>query len=167
VTDKKDQFNVATDHTFGVSKFFEDFEVGDSYYIPSRTVTDAMFAAFQLASGDNDPIHYDIEYCKARGHKSLLAHGMQVFIQTAAGAGTFPHEVPQSLLGMTEFSGRLLKPVYMGDTLYPMLTLTRLKPQTTTGIVTFTASVWNQDSVLVFEGEHHYLIRKRSAATGS
>lgn len=163
--DTDDTFQVARDHRYGVSKFFEDFSVGDRYYIPSRTVTDAMFAAFQLASGDNDPIHYDVEYCKARGHKSLLAHGMQVLIQTAAGAGTFPHEVSESLLGMVEISGRILKPVYLGDTLYPLLTLTAVKPQNTTGVLTFDASVWNQDSVRVFQGQHHYLIRKRAAAT--
>lgn len=160
----EDTFQVARDHRYGISKYFDDFSVGDSYYIPSRTVTDAMFAAFQLASGDNDPIHYDVEYCKARGHKSLLAHGMQVLIQTAAGAGTFPHEVADSLLGMIAISGRLLKPVYLGDTLYPLLTLKDVKAQNTTGILIFDASVWNQDSVRVFQGEHQYLIRKRDAA---
>src|SRR3546814_10243118 len=52
----------------------------------SRTQTDALFAAFQLASGDNHPSHYDIEYCRARGFPNLLAHGMQVLIQAAPGA---------------------------------------------------------------------------------
>jgi acyl dehydratase len=44
-------------HRFPESKFFEDLKVGDSFYIPSRTVTDANFAAFQTVSGDNHPIH--------------------------------------------------------------------------------------------------------------
>ena len=44
-------------------RYFEDFEIGEVFHIPSRTVTDAYFAAFQLASGDNHPIHYDREYC--------------------------------------------------------------------------------------------------------
>src|SRR3989475_12466873 len=52
---------------------------------PSRTMTDALFAAFQLASGDNHPVHYDVEYCRARGMPHMLAHGYQVAIQTAAG----------------------------------------------------------------------------------
>ena len=64
--------------------------VGQKFYINSRTQTEAMFAAFQSASGDNHPIHYDREYCKARGHRDLLAHGLQVAIQGAAGAGIFP-----------------------------------------------------------------------------
>lgn len=156
-------FNVLRDLTAGPSRFFEDFDVGERFYIPSRTLTPALFAAFQLASGDNDPIHYDVNYCAARGHKNLLAHGMQVMIQTAAGAGTFPQQVAESLLGMIELSGRILKPVYAGDTLYPQLTVSRLTPQNTTGIVTLQADVWNQDSVKVFQGEHRYLIRKRKA----
>jgi acyl dehydratase len=36
--------------------------------IPSRTITEALFAAFQTASADNHPIHYDREYCRRRGH---------------------------------------------------------------------------------------------------
>jgi acyl dehydratase len=30
-------------------------------------MTDALFAAFQLASGDNHPIHYDAAYCRRLG----------------------------------------------------------------------------------------------------
>ena len=43
--------------------YFEDLSLGQKFPIPSRTMTDALFAAFQLASGDNHPIHYDVEYC--------------------------------------------------------------------------------------------------------
>lgn len=161
MTDVARDFDVTRDHRFGPTKYFEDFTVGDTYYIPSRTATSALFGAFQLASGDNDPIHYDVEYCRQRGHPGLLAHGMQVLIQTAAGAGTFPHEVADSLIAMLEITGRFLKPVYLDDTLYPLLTISKLEPQNTTGILTMDASVWNQDSVKVFNGEHRYLLRKR------
>lgn len=157
------EVDVLKDFNAGPSRYFEDFELGETFYIPSRTMTDALFAAFQLASGDNDPIHYDINYCRARGYPNLLAHGMQILIQTAAGAGTFPQQVADTLLGMIELGGRVLKPVYAGDTLYPRLTVSRLKPQNTTGLLTLSAEVWNQDSVKVFEGEHTYLIRRRSS----
>ena len=159
---KDKAFDVRRDHRYGVSRYLEDFEVGETFYIPSRTMTEALFAAFQLASGDNDPIHYDVEYCRARGHKNLLAHGLQTLIQTAAGAGTFPHQVSDSLIGLIEISGRILKPVYAGDTLYPLLTVSEITPQNTTGVLAMRATVHNQDSVLVFEGEHKYLIRRRA-----
>ena len=97
-----DAFDVRTDHSFGPSRYLEDFIVGETFYIPSRTMTDALFAAFQLVSGDNDPIHYDAQYCQDRGHPGLLAHGMQTMIQTAAGAGTFPHQVADSIGGLLD-----------------------------------------------------------------
>ena len=90
-------------HKSIVSKYFEDFSIGDKYEIPSRTQTSAIFTMFQAASGDNDPIHYDKEFVK-KGHPEMLAHGLQVLIQTAAGAGSFPSEVRESLLGLIEVS---------------------------------------------------------------
>lgn len=143
------------------SKYFEDFSIGDTYLIPSRTQTGGIFSMFQAASGDNDPIHYDIEFCKKRGHPEMLAHGLQVFIQTAAGAGSFPSEVRDSLIGLIEVSGKMLKPVYREDTLYPELIVSKLTSQNTTGILEMKAIVYNQKNILVFEGSHKYLIKKK------
>ena len=142
------------------SKYFEDFSIGDKYLIPSRTQTSGIFSMFQAASGDNDPIHYDLEYCKKRGHPEMLAHGLQVMIQTAAGAGTFPSEVRDSLIGLIEISGKMLKPVYREDTLYPELIISNLISQNTTGILEMKATIKNQKNILVFEGFHKYLIKK-------
>jgi acyl dehydratase len=144
-----------------VSKYFEDFSIGDKYVLPSRTQTSAIFSMFQGASGDNDPIHYDKEFCKQRGHPEMLAHGLQVLIQTAAGAGSFPSEVRDSLLGLIEVSGKMLKPVYREDTLYPELVISNLISQNTTGIIEMKALVNNQNNVLVFEGFHKYLVKKK------
>ncbi len=139
---------------------FAELSVGEIFRSPSRTVTEAHFAAFQVASGDNHPIHYDIEYCRARGHRGLLAHGLQVLAVTAPGAGTFPHVIGDALIGFIEQSSKFLKPVYVGDTLYPTLTITALVPQRTTGIVVMAATVHNQNSELVLSGEQKFLLRK-------
>ena len=77
-------------------------------------MTDAVFLAFQAASGDNHPVHYDAEYCRAHGMPGMLAHGFQTLIQTAAGAGLFPFMTEDSLLGFLEQSSRFLKPVFVG-----------------------------------------------------
>ncbi len=42
-------------------RWFEDFRLGERFVLPSRTMTEAIFLAFQAASGDNHPIHYDAE----------------------------------------------------------------------------------------------------------
>jgi acyl dehydratase len=142
---------------------FEDLKVGERFPLPSRTITDANFAAFQTVSCDNHPIHYDAEYCRAQGHDGLLAHGLQVLSFTAAGAGLFPHMIGEALIGFVEVQAKFLKAVYAGDTLYPALAVTELKPQRTTGVVTMHATVHNQAGALVLEGKHVYLLRLKGA----
>ena len=148
---------------YGPQRYFEDFALGETFHIPSRTVTEAHFLAFQAASGDNHPIHYDREHCKAHGHRDLLAHGFQVAIQTAAGAGIFPFLVEESLIGFIEQSSRFLKPVYAGDTLYPELVVAELKRQRTTGVLGLKSTIHNQRDDLVLEGMQRYLLRLRPA----
>jgi len=148
-------------HRFAEPRYFDDLRVGERFYIPSRTMTEALFAAFQLASGDNHPIHYDRPYCRARGHRDLLAHGLLVAAQGAAGAGIFPHVVGDSLIAFLDQSSRFLKPVYTGDTVYPILTITRLEPGRTTGVVVMRVTIHNQDKELVMDGEHRYLLRRK------
>jgi acyl dehydratase len=138
---------------------FEELRVGEIFRNPSRTITEANFAAFQTVSLDNHPIHYDDEYCKRLGHKAPLAHGLQVLAFTAAGAGLFPHVIGEALIGFVEVSAKFLKPVYPGDTLYPALEIVELTRQKTTGLVAMRATVHNQKSELVLEGLHKYLLR--------
>jgi acyl dehydratase len=132
-------------------RWFEDFTLGERFVIPSRTQTAAVFAAFQLASGDTHPIHYDVEYCRARGMPDLLAHGFQTLVHTAPGAG------------LLEQSSRFLKPVFAGDTIYPALEVTELTPGRSTGVVTLRSTVHNQRRELVLEGMQKFLIRRKPA----
>lgn len=150
-----------TTHRVVAERGFEDLKVGERFDLPSRTVTEANFAAFQVVSGDNHPIHYDIEYCRRHGHPGLLAHGLQVLCFSAAGAGLFPHVIGAALIGFLEQSSKFLKPVYAGDTLYPRLEITALTPQRSTGIVTVASTIYNQRGELVLSGEQKYLLRLR------
>ena len=77
-------FDPSTHRMVAEQRWFEDFRIGERFPLPSRTMTEALFLAFQAASGDNHPVHYDVEYCRRHGMPNLLAHGYQVAIQTAA-----------------------------------------------------------------------------------
>jgi acyl dehydratase len=141
--------------------YFEDLALGKRFPIPSRTMTEALFAAFQLASADNHPIHYDVEYCRRHGHPHMLAHGFQVLIQSAPGAGDFPTYIGGALVGFIEQSSRFLRPVYVGDTLYPLLEIVELTPQRTTGVAVLGSTIRNQRGEVVLEGQMKFLIRRR------
>jgi acyl dehydratase len=144
-------------------RWFENVALGERFVIPSRTMTSAVFAAFQTASGDTHPVHYDVEYCRARGMPNLLAHGFQTLIHTAPGSGLFPHMVEESLVGFLEQSSRFLKPVFADDTIYPALEVTELVPGRTTGVVALRSTVFNQRREQVLEGLQKFLIRRRPA----
>jgi acyl dehydratase len=142
-------------------RWFEDFRLGERFVLPSRTMTEAVFLAFQAVSGDNHPIHYDVEFCRARGMPGLLAHGLQTLTQTAPGAGLFPFMTENSLVGFIEQNSRFLKPVFAGDTVYPALVIDELTENRTTGVVGFSSTIHNQRRVLVMDGRQRYLLRKR------
>jgi acyl dehydratase len=152
-------------HNLVPRRGFEDLAVGERFPLPSRTMTDANFSAFQAVSCDNHPIHYDTEYCSRHGLEAPLAHGLQVLSFTAAGAGLFPHMIGEALIGFVEVQAKFLKGVITGDTLYPALAITELKRQTTTGLVTMKATVHNQRGELVLDGKHVYLLRLRTQAS--
>jgi acyl dehydratase len=154
-------FDPAAHRMVPEQRWFEDFAPGERFVIPSRTMSAAVFLAFQAASGDTHPVHYDVEYCRSRGMPNLLAHGFQTLIHTAPGAGLFPYLVEQSLVGFLEQSSRFLKPVYAGDTIYPALEVTELTPGRSTGVVTLRSTVHNQHRELVLEGQQKFLIRRR------
>jgi acyl dehydratase len=56
--------------------------------------------------------------------------------------------------------------VYCGDTVYPVLEVSALEPQRSTGVLAMASTVHNQDGVLVMEGEQRYLLRCKSYAPG-
>jgi len=56
----------------------------------------------------------------------------------------------------------MLGPVYAGDTVYPMLEISELSEQNTTGVVTLLSTIHNQKGEKVFEGTQKCLIRKRA-----
>ena len=155
------EFDPAGHRMVPQQRWFEDFSLGERFVIPSRTMTPAVFAAFQSASGDTHPVHYDVEYCRARGMPDLLAHGFQTLIHTAPGSGLFPFMVEESLVGFLEQSSRFVKPVFAGDTIYPALEVSGLTPGRSTGVVALRSTVFNQRRELVLEGLQKFLIRRR------
>jgi acyl dehydratase len=56
-----------------------------------------------------------------------------------------------------------LKPVFIGDTIYPELEVSELIPKKNNGVVKFKTRVKNQKSEVVLEGEHVYLVKNRSS----
>src|SRR5215469_8016744 len=96
------------------------------------------------------------------GSAAIPARSRQILAFTAPGASTFALAVADALIAFVEQSSKFLKPVYPGDTLYPMLEIVTLTPQRSTGVVMLAATIHNQKDELVLSGEQKILLRKRT-----
>ena len=138
---------------------FCDFSIGEVFRAPARTITEGLFSAFQAASGDNAPLHYDREFLKRIGHEELYAHGFLTLIQSSIGATPLAHQLGENLIGFVEQSSKFLKQVYCGDTLYAEFEIKKLLLSKTTGIMVLSTCTYNQRSILVLTGTQKYLIK--------
>lgn len=146
---------------FPQSRYFEDFELGEVFYIPSRTIGDAEVTAFRTASGDSHPLHYDTEFARERGFPNVMAHPFQLLLYTTPGASDFSYLVEDTLISFVDQSSRFIKQVFRGDSLYPELKVARLEEQRAGGVVTLASTVMNQRAELCMEGEMSFLIKRR------
>jgi len=143
------------------TKYFEDFEIGERFRTPGRTITDAHFLFFAGLTGDNHPIHYDDEYAKTTRFGRRLAHGLLLTAMTAAGASSLSARMEDSVVAFVEQSSRFHIPVTIGDTINPVLEVVELVPKTNVGLVRLATRISNQRGEIVLDGTHAYLIRNR------
>jgi len=143
------------------TKYLEDFQVGETFSIPAKTLTDAHFVCFAGLTGDQHPIHYDDEYAKTTRFGKRVAHGLLLTALTAVGASTLSSLLEGSMVAFVEQSARFLKPVFIGDTITPELEVSEVLPKTNVGLLRLTTRVKNQRGETVLEGMHAYLIKQR------
>jgi acyl dehydratase len=143
------------------TKYFEDFQVGETFHIPAKTLTDAHFLFFAGLTGDHHPIHYDDEYAKTTRFGKRVAHGLLLTALTAVGASTLSSLLEGSMVAFVEQSARFLTPVVIGDTVTPELEVSEVIPKPDVGLLRLTTRVRNQRGETVLEGMQAYLIKKR------
>lgn len=143
------------------SRWFEDFFLGERFVLPIRVLDETAFRWFAGASGEAHPLHNDLAYCRDQGHPELLASGFLVAIQTTAGSGLLPFMIEESMVTLLDQSSRFARPVYAGDTLHPVLQVSELAPNQSTGILGLRSTIHNQRRELVLEGTQRWLLRMR------
>ncbi len=134
--------------------FFENFEVGDKWTTPRRTITEADIVAFAGMTGDYNPVHTDEEFARKTPFGARILHGPAVF--AIATGLEFRLGIKEgtaiAFLGMT---WNLKAPVKIGDTIhvFQRIDSKRLTSNPARGIVNFWAEVRNQKAEVCQEGE--------------
>lgn len=145
------------------SYYFEDFEVGDRFVTPSRTI--GLFEVGQFAglSGDFNPIHTDAVFGADSQFGQRIAHGV-LGLSVATGlvtrlgvfeAGTI------ALLGIEDW--RFVGPVFAGDTIHGVIDITdkRLTSDKKRGVLRREYTMLNQRDEVVQRGVMPLLMKCR------
>ena len=136
-----------------------EIEEGRVFSTPSKTLTDAHFLFFSGLTGDNHPIHYDVEYAKSTKFGAPLAHGLLLAGMTALGGSDASFQIDGFVF--IEQGSRFLKPVTVGDTIRTELTVEKIWQEGKRRFVRFATAMINQRDETVLEGFHIYQIVPR------
>ncbi len=109
-----------TDKVHPFKKYWDEIRIGETYFTPRRTITEADIVNFAAISGDHFYAHTDEIAARESIFEKRVAHGY--FVLSAA-AGLFVDPAPGPVLanyGLEDL--RFTKPVYPGDTISAALT---------------------------------------------
>jgi 3-hydroxybutyryl-CoA dehydratase len=140
--------------------FFEEFTEGLAMESRSRTITEADIVNFAGISGDFNPMHTDAEYAKNTAFGARIAHGALVF-SIATGLAYQLGFMEQTVIAFTGFEMKLRNPVYIGDSIKVVSTVTkrRAMPSAGGGFVTFDVKVRNQKGEMIQKGEWTVMVK--------
>ncbi len=132
-------------------KYYEDFQIGEMFETPSRTITEADVVNFAALSGDYNPLHTDEEFAKEGRFGKRIAHGvLTLAILTGLWdrVGVIEYTV-EAFYGIDEL--KFTKPVFFGDTVHAKVKVQDKQDRDKNGIIVFENEVINQriETVLV------------------
>lgn len=144
--------------------FFDEFEVGQSWLSPRRTITEADIVMFAGMTGDYNPVHTDEEFAKRTPFGTRILHGPAVF---AIATGLefrlgLKEGTAIAFLGMT---WDLKAPVKIGDTMHVFQRVESVRPtkNPARGIVNFWVEVRNQRDEVCQQGEWKVMFHSTQA----
>jgi acyl dehydratase len=147
-------------------RYFEDFEVGDEFVSPARTITLTDIVNFACLSGDFNEVHTNFEYCKTTQFGEPIAHGPLVYsvmagLQYASGIND------GTLIALLQIDGwKMLDAVKHGDTirLHAKILEKKESSKPDRGVITLQRRCIKQNGVVAQEMIAKMLYRRRPAA---
>lgn len=143
-------------------KYYDDFQPGDTFESPSRTVTETDIVLFAGLSGDYNALHTDEEFARTTRFGRRVAHGMLV-LSIATGLSNQTGVFEQTVLAFSALTARFRGPVVAGDTLHLVFKVqeTRVSTKPERGTHVFLIHAVNQTGDVVLETEWTVMMKRR------
>lgn len=152
-----------------MGKYYEEFEVGEVYTTPARTISECDVMAFAGLSGDYNPIHTNHEFAVMTQFGQRLAHGalgLSVATGLIARTGLFDGTAI-AFLGIDNW--KFKAPILFGDTIHVEFTITAMREtkNLATGILTRNVKIINHRGETVQAGDMTLMVHRRRADIGN
>ena len=146
-----------------MTRYFEDFELGESYESPARTITEADQLTYAGLSGNFHPLHLDAEAGKKSEFGGRLVYGQLVlsFMEgLRAQADIDYQDAVVAYYGLDRV--RFVKPVFIGDTIHEEIEIVELEDRDEdTGMLSTEEKAINQDGEVVVVATTKRVMRRR------
>lgn len=122
-------------------RYYDELKVGDRREFGAITITESHVVNFAGVTGDHFSLHMDAEYAKTTPFGQRVAHGLLVL---SCGAGLVPI-LPGRMLAFLGMDGvRFRAPVFIGDTIHPIMEILDKHEKAPGGVVTVAETIVNQ-----------------------
>jgi len=144
--------------------YFDDLGIGDRFVTRGRTVTEADIVMFAGMSGDSHPLHVDASFAERGPFGARIAHGLLTLSLASGLESALMSTADTKILAFAGLDRvRLLKPVFIGDTIHLEGAIAEMaEKDTARGLVTIHQEIKNQRAELVAVFDKRLLYRRRS-----
>ncbi len=110
-----------------MGRVFDEFEIGQRFVTPGRTITEADIGGFAGLTGDYNPVHTDETFAAATDFGSRIAHG-PMGIGIAFGLASRLDLIDGTVVALLGITWDFKAPMRPGDTIRALIGVTGKRP---------------------------------------
>jgi len=149
-----------------MSKYLEEFVVGEKYTTPARTITETDVVMFGCTTGDLHRNHMNAEAMKGSQFGQRIAHGL-LGLSMAHGLFYAIDLIRDTAIAFLAVENWEFKaPIFFGDTIHCEITIADViysRSKHDRGVVKFKFEVYNQNGVLTQTGIKSIMMMRKPA----
>jgi len=134
--------------------YFEDFQIGQQFVSPARTITETDVMLFAGLSGDYNPLHTDAEFAKKTIFKERIAYGL-LGLAVVSGFHFRMGIFEGTAIAFLGVNWHFCAPIFLGDTVHCKITIIekRESKKPDRGIIVREVELINQKGEIVQKGQ--------------
>ncbi len=145
--------------------WFEEFQVGQQFSTPGRTISEGDIVSFAGLSGDYNQIHTNAEFAAGTLFGKRVAHGL-LGLSITSGLAMRSGILEGTVIAFREINGwKFSSPVFIGDTVHAVLSVVETKPvpRLGGGSVAIEVSLKNQRDEVTMKGIWTVIVASKPA----